>query len=151
MQLGYAPGVWDMLHVGHVRFLERACELVDKLVVGVPSDDVVLQDKGNPPVVCLEHRIEVLDGLWSVDVAIPYHELEFIPHLEMLQPDVLFVGEDWGSESRHLQAELWVAKHDCRIIKLPYTQGVSSTDIKVSAAESTTEPKKLRTMHDARN
>lgn len=130
MQLVYIPGVWDLLHVGHVTILRRAAALGDRLVVGCPSDEVVHQDKGRNPVVPLEQRMYMLDSLQSVDVVLPYYKLEFITHLEMLHPNILAVGETWGHAVRHLAAEAWMKHRGGRIIKLPYTQGISTTQLR---------------------
>ena len=113
----YIPGVWDLLHVGHVRVLRRARALGDRLVVGVPSDDVV-------------------ESLACVDTAWPYYDLGFLRHLELLRPDILAVGETWGVAPRHRDAERWVKKNGVRLVKLPYTTGVSTTSIRSKKGES---------------
>ena len=132
----YIPGVWDLLHVGHVRVLRRARALGDRLVVGVPSDDVVEEDKGKQPVIPLEHRVEMLESLACVDTAWPYYDLGFLRHLELLRPDILAVGETWGVAPRHRDAERWVKKNGVRLVKLPYTTGVSTTSIRSKKGES---------------
>lgn len=130
MLLGYIPGVWDLLHAGHVAILERARSLCDRLVVGVPSDGVVLQDKGQLPIVSLQDRVHLLEALCCVDIVLPYYKLEFLTHLELLKPDILFVGETWGSDTRHVDAERWTSLNHCRLIRLPYTRGISTTQLK---------------------
>jgi glycerol-3-phosphate cytidylyltransferase len=126
----YIPGVWDLLHLGHVTILQRAKALGDRLIVGVPCDDTVYRDKGELPVITLIDRCRMLDALKCVDVAIPYFSLNFIPHLELVKPDILIVGESWGKDTRHIQAEQWVRDNNRRLIVLPYTEGVSSTELK---------------------
>lgn len=135
MTIVYTPGVWDLLHVGHVAFLERARSFGTSLIVGVPSDEVVKTDKGSYPIIPLEQRIKMLTSLKCVDVAIPYYDLEFITHLSHIRPDILVVGETWGGQKRHRDAEEWAAANGCRFIKLPYTRGVSSTSIKERIAK----------------
>ena len=130
MLLVYIPGVWDLLHVGHLTILERARALGDRLVVGVPSDEVVVQDKGESPIIPLSHRLRMLSALRCVDVAMPYYRLEFLTHLRMFRPDILAVGETWGREARHEKAEEWIRRAGGRVVVLPYTHGTSSTDIK---------------------
>jgi cytidyltransferase-like protein len=126
----YIPGVWDLLHVGHITVLERAAALGDVLVVGVPTDSVVLQDKGSLPIIPLDDRILMLKSLWCVDVAVPYYRLDFLTHLSTIRPDILAVGETWGNERRHQTAEAWIETHGRRFVKLPYTLGESATAIK---------------------
>ena len=130
MQIVYIPGVWDLLHIGHLAILERARALGDRLVVGVPSDRVVIEDKGEPPMIPLVDRLRLLAALGCVDLAIPYYRLEFLTHLRMIQPDVLAVGETWGDEERHREAERWVAQNGRRLVKLPYYTDESTTAIK---------------------
>ena len=130
MILVYIPGVWDLLHVGHVRILKAARKLGDRLVVGVPSDDVVELDKGAQPVITLEDRLTMLRALACVSVAIPYYRLEFLTHLHRVRPDILVVGEEWGHETRHTGAVEWCHDSGCRIVRLPRHQGCSTTQIK---------------------
>ncbi len=126
----YAPGVWDLLHVGHLEFLEAAWRRGDRLVVGVPSDDVVMLDKGEPPVISLHDRIRLLEALWCVDTVAPYYALEFLTHLKLYRPGVLAVGEFWGREQRHLEAEAWARTNGCQVVRIPYYPHESTTRIR---------------------
>lgn len=126
----YTPGCWDLLHVGHINFLEAAKGLGNILIVGVASDEVIKEDKGKPPVICLEHRLKMIQVLNCVNVGVPYYTLNFLPHLTSFNPDILVVGEDWGKDIRHKDAEDWVKLLNRRLVKLPYTDGISSTLIK---------------------
>ncbi len=128
--VGYIPGTWDMLHAGHVIVLDLAKSMCDRLLVGVPCDDTVFEDKGARPLVALGWRLRVLRGLRSVDAAVPYYSLDFMPHLAMLRPDILFVGETWGRDERHVAAEGWVSQNNRKLIKMPYTKGISTTELK---------------------
>jgi len=130
LTIAYAPGVWDLLHVGHLVFLERARALGDRLIVGVPSDEVVEEGKGRPPIIPLADRLRMLQSLKCVDAAVPYYKLEFLAHLAAFKPDVLVVGETWGRSERHLAAEKWAASNACRVVVMPYTSAESTTAIK---------------------
>lgn len=130
MSLVYIPGVWDLLHVGHLIILERARSLGDKLVVGVASDEVVQLDKGRLPIIQLGHRLRMLNALTCVNLVIPYYDLEFLSHLRMLKPSIMVVGETWGNDIRHEEAEKWVEENNAKMIKLPYTKDISTTSIK---------------------
>lgn len=133
MIIVYTPGVWDLLHVGHVRFLEAARRLGDRLVVGVPTDEVVVEDKGCPPVIPHCDRVEMVRSLRCVDVVLPYFQLEFLNHLRMVDPDIIVLGSTWGSEPRHKELEVWVSQNNRRIIMLPRTHGISTTLIRKSS------------------
>lgn len=128
--IGYIPGVWDLLHVGHVQILELAKVLCDRLIVGVPSDFVVEADKGKLPIIPLHDRMRMLAALKPVDVVVSYYKLEFLTHLEAFQPHILVVGETWGEEERHTEAEAWMHNRGGRIVRLPYYRGESTTAIK---------------------
>lgn len=130
MTLVYIPGIWDLLHIGHVRVLQRARALGDRLVVGVPTDSVVYQDKGELPVITHWQRLEMVNSLECVDLAMPYDKLDFIPHLDLINPDILAVGQTWGSQKRHLDAEKWVEMNSRRMVKIPYTPLISTSQIK---------------------
>lgn len=126
----YMPGCWDLLHVGHIRAIYKASRLASSMIVGVADDNVVKQDKGHSPIVPLEQRIEMLEALWFVDSAFAYHELEFLTHLNMFQPSVMAVSESWGNDYRHHDAEYWCRDREVPLIKIPYTDDVSTSKIK---------------------
>ena len=128
--IAYIPGVWDLLHVGHVNILESAKALCDRLVVGVAHDAIVKEDKDSFPIITHTDRARMLGALKSVDLVLIYTKLEFITHLEMIQADILIVGEWWGNDERHIDAEEWIEDHGGRLIKLPYYKRESSTAIK---------------------
>lgn len=127
--LVYTPGVWDLFHVGHVHFLRRARELGDTLIVGVPSDEVVRQDKRHLPIIPLADRIAVLESVRYVTQVSTYYELEFLTHLHLYRPSVLAVGAEWGSADRHIDAEDWCKDNKCRLVRIPRYEGESSTEI----------------------
>jgi rfaE bifunctional protein nucleotidyltransferase chain/domain len=127
-------GVFDLLHIGHVRFLEKCRSWGHRLIVGVPEDRVVELDKGRPPVIPFTHRLEMVRSIWCVTVAVGYEELEFLTVLKMFRPDVLAVGT-WGTDRRHREAEEFVESYDGKVIRIPYTPGVSTTSIIASVKE----------------
>lgn len=131
----YAPGVWDMLHVGHLHFLTEAAKHGD-LFVGVPADRVVLEDKGAYPVIPELQRREMVAALKVVEGAVIYQTLDFIPQLELLQPHVLAVGEEWGEAKRHKDAEEWMRSHGGTVVRIPRFTGVSSSIIKQRVKQS---------------
>lgn len=128
MLVGYAPGVWDLFHVGHLAFLQKARSQCDRLIVGVASDRVVFEDKVKYPIIPEEDRREIVGALEVVDVAIVYPVFDFIPELLCYLPDILFVGEFWGGARRHERAEAWMSTRG-QVIRIPYTQRVSTTQL----------------------
>src|SRR5687768_11865908 len=92
----YTPGVWDLLHIGHVFFLQTARTLGGQLVVGVASDNVVWEDKGRLPIIHERDRRYIISSLKCVATAAIYYNLDFLPHLKVWEPQILAVGEFWG-------------------------------------------------------
>lgn len=123
-------GIFDMLHVGHVRALKQAASLGDSLVVGLPSDAVVAEDKGKLPIIEMQYRVEMIGSLACVSEVVTYYEFEFLAALNYVKPDILAVSTTWGREKRHLDAERWMAEHDGKVVVIPYFDGESTTKIK---------------------
>jgi len=125
----FTNGCYDLLHVGHVRFLERCRELGQVLVVGLNSDaSVRTQGKGEDrPIIPQEQRAEVLAALQSVDYVVLFDEPTPQRIIERLSPDVLVKGEDWADKGvvgrEHVEA------HGGRVVLLPLVEGVSTTSI----------------------
>ncbi len=93
----FTNGCFDILHAGHVAYLEEALALGDRLVVAVNDDDSVARLKGpGRPVNSLERRLRVLAGLASVDWVVGFSEDTPEALLELLKPDVLVKGGDYG-------------------------------------------------------
>ncbi|MBW8868450.1 MAG: adenylyltransferase/cytidyltransferase family protein [Acidobacteria bacterium] len=98
--VGFANGVFDLLHVGHVRYLEGAKALVDRLVVAVNSDASVRGLKGEGrPILPEAARAELVASLRAVDYVIVFSEPTVGPLLELLKPDVHCKGTDYTVES----------------------------------------------------
>jgi rfaE bifunctional protein nucleotidyltransferase chain/domain len=95
-----ANGCFELLHAGHVRYLEAARALGDVLVVAINADASVARLKGaGRPVVPLADRAEVLAGLRAVDYVVPFAEETLAETLRALVPDVHAKGTDYTAES----------------------------------------------------
>jgi len=101
-------GAFDMLHVGHLRYLAEAKEQADHLVAAVNSDASVRASKGETrPIIPEDERVEILSHLWMVDRICLFDSLTVGPVLERLKPDVHAKGTDYTAESvpeRHVVA-----------------------------------------------
>jgi D-glycero-beta-D-manno-heptose 1-phosphate adenylyltransferase len=101
-------GAFDMLHVGHLRYLAGAKEHADHLVAAVNSDASVRASKGETrPIVPEDERVEILSHLWMVDRICLFDSLTVGPVLELLRPDIHAKGTDYTAESvpeRHVVA-----------------------------------------------
>ena len=128
----YTPGCWDLLHVGHLRYLQQARTYGaqdGQLIVGVASDRVVAEDKGEPPIVGEDERAELLLGLGVVDAVSIYRELNFIDELKFYRPQVLVWSDSWKIAERHQAAFRWMERNGGKCVCIPYDHTVSTTAI----------------------
>jgi glycerol-3-phosphate cytidylyltransferase len=116
-------GTFDVLHVGHIRVLQRAAALGDRLVVGVSADELNISKKGRSPVFSQEERVEIVGSLKMVDEVFVEESLEkkrdyILEH----HADVLVMGDDWAGKFD------WVSDV-CEVVYLPRTPSVSTTGL----------------------
>lgn len=125
----FTNGCYDLLHAGHVQFLERCRELGSVLVVGLNSDaSVRAQQKGKDrPITPQEQRAIVLAGLQSVDYVVAFDEPTPAEIIAQLTPDVLVKGQDWAD--RGVVGREHVEAHGGRVVLLPLVDGISTTGI----------------------
>lgn len=126
----YTVGTFDLLHVGHIALLEYCATLGDTVAVGVAADEVVKLYKPNIPVIPLEQRIEMLQALRCVDIALPYHELDYISVCQEVKADIFVIGEDWGRKPHNMGVEKYLNKQSKKIVQIKYNPRTSSTKIK---------------------
>jgi D-beta-D-heptose 7-phosphate kinase/D-beta-D-heptose 1-phosphate adenosyltransferase len=133
----FTNGCFDLMHVGHTRYLQAAKDLGDLLVVGVNGDASVrtLNKAPDRPIVSESQRAEVVAALGSVDYVILFDEPD--PHslIAALQPDVLVKGGDWAVE-RIIGRDIVEARGGV-VRTIPLVPGVSSTSI-IQRIRSTT-------------
>ncbi len=124
----FTNGCFDILHVGHSRYLAQARELGEVLVVGLNSDRSVRGLKGpSRPVVPEEERREMLLALKAVDYVILFDEDTPLRLIEEVVPDVLVKGGDWPVEK--IVGHEFVQSRGGLVRSLPYVEGSSTTDI----------------------
>ena len=125
----FTNGVFDLLHIGHLRYLKYARGLGDVLVVGVNSDASTRRlGKGDDrPVTPESDRAEILSGLSCVDAVLIFQEDTPETVLERLQPDVLVKGADW--EGRDIPGRESVERRGGRVVFAPFESGYSTTRI----------------------
>ncbi len=132
-RIGFTTGVFDLFHVGHLNLLERCKEQCNYLIVAVCDDDYVRNIKHKEPVIELNDRMRIIGALKCVDevVVITTEEVEDkMLALKKYKFDVLFSGDDWKGTPRYEKTEEQFKTLGASIEYLPYTQGVSTTDIK---------------------
>ena len=124
----FTNGCFDILHVGHIRYLRKAKSLGDILVVGMNTDRSVKTIKGEKrPIVPEKERAEVLSALEFVDYIILFDESDPLNLIVALKPDVLVKGADW-SKDRIIGREA-VENLGGRVVRVPMVPGVSSTGV----------------------
>jgi glycerol-3-phosphate cytidylyltransferase len=126
-RVGYAPGVFDLFHVGHLNILHRAREHCDRLVAGVCSDDLVVQLKGRPPVVPLRERVEIVRGVRYVDDVYVVNVDDKVASWKDVGFDVIFKGDDWLGTEVWTRLEAEFATVGVEVVYFPYTAHTSST------------------------
>jgi len=126
--LVFTNGVFDILHVGHVRYLKRARALGEALVVAINSDASVRNLKGpGRPLMNENERAEILAALASVDYVTIFDDLSPRSLIAELLPDVLVKGGDYTLEQIHGREEVEAAGG--RVISLPFVEGISTSEI----------------------
>jgi D-beta-D-heptose 7-phosphate kinase/D-beta-D-heptose 1-phosphate adenosyltransferase len=127
-RLVFTNGCFDLLHPGHVRYLDQARALGDALVVALNSDRTVRALKGEGrPILSERERAEVMVALEAVDYVTIFDEETPREIIAALLPDILVKGGDWPIEQIVGREEVEAAGG--RVLSLPYVEGSSTTDI----------------------
>jgi len=127
--IGYTTGVYDMFHIGHLNVLERAKQQCDYLIVGVSTDELVQHEKHKTPVIPYEERAAIVKALRCVDEVVPQEDKDKFGAWERLHFNKMFVGSDWQGTPAWNHYEEQFAPVGVKIIYLPHTDGISSTQL----------------------
>ena len=124
----FTNGCFDLLHLGHIRYLEKAKSLGDILVVGVNSDRSVRNLKGpERPILSEEERSEILSGLGCVDYITVFDEQTPLELISSLQPHTLVKGGDWTKETT--VGKDVVERSGGEVVILPFIEGSSTSNL----------------------
>ncbi len=124
----FTNGCFDLLHLGHIRYLEKAKTLADILLVGVNSDRSVRNLKGpERPILLEEERVEILSSLGCVDYITVFDELTPLELISSLQPHILVKGGDWTKETT-VGKEV-VERSGGEVVILPFEEGSSTPNL----------------------
>lgn len=145
----------DIIHPGHLNVIRRAAEL-GKVTVGVLTDAAVASYK-RLPYMTYEQRKEVVASLKGVDRVVPQEQLDYVPNLLKYRPDYVVHGDDWreGVQKYVRQAVIdTLATWGGELVEVPYTRGISSTQLNHALKRIGTTPdirrNKLRRLLDAK-
>ena len=126
MKVVFTNGCFDVLHAGHVTYLQAAKKLGDKLVVGLNSDSSVKKLKGKErPINSLEERMTILKALECVDWVVPFTEETPLNLIKYLKPNVLVKGADYKTED--IVGSNFVLKNKGEVKTIPLVEGLSTT------------------------
>jgi D-beta-D-heptose 7-phosphate kinase/D-beta-D-heptose 1-phosphate adenosyltransferase len=134
----FTNGVFDLLHPGHVRYLQAARAEGDALIVGVNSDRSVRANKGpSRPITPEAERAEILAALACVDAVVVFDEDTPAAIIDRLQPDVLVKGADWAADA--IVGRDVVEARGGRVVRVPVEAGWSTSAIveKIRAGRTT--------------
>lgn len=130
IRIGYAPGAYDLFHVGHLNLLKQAKAHCDFLIAGVVADDVLIQHKGVQPVVPLAERLEIVRNVRYVDAAHPAFTNDKVEIWKDLRFNVMFKGDDWQGTEKGIQLEQSFGELGVEIVYFPYGLVTSSSALR---------------------
>lgn len=130
--IGYIAGVFDLFHIGHLNLFKRAKEQCDYLIVGVVSDESVMENKKTMPCMPFEERIELVRSCRYVDeaVGLPTYNGDTDEAYRRYQFDVQFSGSDYANDPEWLAKKAYLEKRGAQMVFFPYTEGISTTRLK---------------------
>lgn len=129
MVVGYAAGVFDLFHIGHLNVLRNAKSMCDHLIVGVSTDELVYEYKQKNPIIPYLERVEILRHITYVDTVVTQEDMDKMKMWRRLKFDVMFVGDDWLDTGKWQKIESEFNDKGVKIVYFPYYKGTSSTKI----------------------
>ena len=133
----YTGGTFDLFHAGHVNFLKRCSEIAGiagQVIVSLNTDSFIQEYKNKQPVCNNQERYDVIASCKYVNQVIwNSGGADSKPAILSVKPDIIAIGSDWALKDYYKQMDFeqsWLDKLNISLIYIPYTQGISSTDIK---------------------
>lgn len=128
--IGYATGVFDLFHVGHLNILKKAKENCDYLVVGVTTDEEAMRVKNKKPIIVYKERAAIIRGIKYVDKVVPEDDTNKIKAWQDIKFDRMFKGDDWKGTPKFKEYKKFFDENNVEIIFFKYTDGISSTELR---------------------
>ena len=145
--IGFTSGAFDLIHAGHVRYLEQAKQMCDVLIVGVNTDTSVRAYKGpDRPIVAESFRVQVVAALESVSFVFPFEERRNQKNIHMLKPDFYIKAGDYTKEA--LTSGGIVENNGGEVRLIPVENDISTTDIVQKIAEQQGLPEEIFLEHE---
>jgi glycerol-3-phosphate cytidylyltransferase len=134
----YTGGTFDLFHVGHINLLKRCKEIAGpdgQVIVSLNTDEFIEKYKGKAPVIKFDDRRTVLESCRYVDYVMPNYGAADSKESIVLahRIDVVAIGSDWAQKDYYKQMNFtqdWLDEQNISLIYIPYTKGISSTQIK---------------------
>lgn len=147
MSIVYTGGTFDLPHRGHMRLLAHCKKMAGpdgQVVVALNTDEFIQEFKGRLPVMSYDEREAVLENLRFVDRVIPNtNGSDSKPAIMSIRPDFIVIGSDWAQKDYYKQMNFtqeWLDENDITLCYVPYTQGISTTELKKRVTEGKTVP-----------
>lgn len=134
LKIGYAPGAYDLFHIGHLNILRNARSQCDYLIAGVVSDEMLELAKGKRAVVPLAERLEIVRHISFVDKAVAEVVPDKIDTWRELGFNLIFKGDDWRGTAKGAKLESDFAAVGVEVVYFPYTAHTSSTLLRTALA-----------------
>jgi glycerol-3-phosphate cytidylyltransferase len=126
----YAPGVFDLFHIGHLNFLRKAAACGDELIIGIQDDRSVERQKGLPPVIPLLERVELLSALRVATDVVSYIDVDQSKLLGTIKPNVFACADSYGHSEEQQKTLDYCISANIKVVRISYTTEISSTLIK---------------------
>lgn len=131
-----SSGVFDVLNLGHINILTEAKKLGNYLIVAIQNDESVKKSKGRYPILNIEERIAQIEALPFVDNIIVYDDTDQRNLWDEIKPNIIVQGDDYIHSGDRTDALKYLKEKSIRLVLLPRTNGISSTEIKKRILDS---------------
>lgn len=132
---GFTVGTFDLFHIGHLNLFRQAKNYCKYLIVGVHSDEWVMHCKHRPTMISYEDRAAIVGAIRYVDQVVKNETRSKLMAWEKYHFDVAFIGDDWKGTEVWNRIEEELKSVGCDVIYIPYTQGISTTQIRQKIGE----------------
>ncbi len=129
-KIGFTVGTFDLFHIGHLNLLRQAKEYCSHLIVGVHTDEWVMYCKKRPTVIPFQERTDIVAAIRYVDEVVKNESYSKLEAWGKYHFDAAFIGDDWKGTDTWNKIETQLREIGCDVIYLPYTQGISTTELR---------------------
>ena len=119
--------MFDLFHIGHLNLLRNAKAMCDFLMVGVTTDELIVEYKKKNAVIPFIERCEIVRAIDAVDAVVAQEDMDKFAAWDKLRFDVMFVGDDWHGTPKWMEIQEQLSRVGVRVIYFPYTKGTSSS------------------------